>query len=102
MASNDQATIFLRSARFSSLHNRFRLGPSETVGEPIPEVTKMKENITNRPDAEDALDAELIEEQINTAPPDGLKDAKVDTSPLPKGMREKVETVEVSTLTPKG
>jgi hypothetical protein len=63
----------------------------------------MKENITNRPDAEDALDAELIEEHINTAPPDELKpDTKVDTSPLPTGMREKVETVEVSTLTPKG
>lgn len=62
----------------------------------------MKENITNRPDAEEALDAELIEERVNTAPPDELKDAKIDTSPLPKGMREKVETVEVSTLTPKG
>jgi hypothetical protein len=63
----------------------------------------MKENITNRPDAEEALDAELIEEHVNTAPPDELKaDAKIDTSPLPKGMREKVETVEVSTLTPKG
>jgi hypothetical protein len=31
-----------------------------------------------------------------------LKDATVDTSALPKGMREKVETVEISTLTPKG
>ncbi len=63
----------------------------------------MKENITNRPDAEEALDAELIEEHVNTAPPNELKsDATIDTSPLPKGMREKVETVEVSTLTPKG
>jgi len=63
----------------------------------------MKENITNRPAAEDALQAELIEEHINTAPPDELKPgAKIDTSHLPKGMREKVETVEVSTLTPKG
>ena len=63
----------------------------------------MKENITNRPDAEDALNAELIEEHINTAPPEELKpDAKIDTSSLPTGLREKVETVEVSTLTPKG
>jgi hypothetical protein len=63
----------------------------------------MKENITNRPAAEDALQAELIEEHVNTAPPDEFKpDSKVDTSALPKGMREKVETVEVSTLTPKG
>jgi len=45
----------------------------------------------------------LIEEHVNTAPPDELKaGAKVDESPLPKGMREKVETVEISTLTPKG
>jgi hypothetical protein len=64
---------------------------------------KMKENITNRPTAEDALQAELMEEHINTASPDASKPgAKIDTSPLPKGMREKVETVEVSTLTPKG
>jgi hypothetical protein len=64
---------------------------------------KMKENITNRPAAEEALQTELIEEHINTAPPDALKpSAKIDTSSLPKGMREKVETVEVSTLTPKG
>jgi hypothetical protein len=62
----------------------------------------MKENITNHPDAEEALDAELIEKHVNTAPPDKLNAAKIDTSPLPKGMREKVETVEVSTLTPKG
>ncbi len=63
----------------------------------------MKEDVTNRPDAEEALDAELIEEHVNTAPPDELKpSAKVDTSPLPKGMRERVETVEISTLTPKG
>ncbi len=63
----------------------------------------MKEDVTNRPDAEEALDAALIEEHVNTAPPDELKpDAKVDTSPLPKGMRERVETVEISTLTPKG
>ena len=78
------------------------LGQSETNFEPIPEEVKMKENITNRPDAEEALDAELIEKHVNTAPPDELKDAKIDTSPLPKGLREKVETVEVSTLTPKG
>jgi len=79
------------------------LGQSETNFEPIPEEVKMKENITNRPEAEDALDAELIEEHVNTAPPDELKaGAKVDESPLPKGMREKVETVEISTLTPKG
>jgi hypothetical protein len=71
--------------------------------EPIPEEMTMKENITNRPDAEEALDAELIEKHVNTAPPDELtSDAKIDTSALPKGMREKVETVEVSTLTPKG
>ena len=63
----------------------------------------MNENITDRPAAEDALQAELIEEHINTAPPDGLKaDTTLDESPLPKGMREKVETVEISTLTPKG
>lgn len=63
----------------------------------------MKEDITNRPDAEEALDAALIEKHVNTAPPDETKaGAKVDTSALPKGMREKVETVEISTLTPKG
>ncbi len=79
------------------------LGPSETNFEPIPEEMKMKENITNRPDAEEALDAKLIEERVNTAPPDELKtDGKIDTSPVPRGVREKVETVEVSTLTPKG
>jgi hypothetical protein len=78
------------------------LGQSETNFEPIPEEMKMNENITNRPDAEEALDAELIEKHVNTAPPDELKDATVDTSALPKGMREKVETVEISTLTPKG
>jgi hypothetical protein len=60
----------------------------------------MKEDITNRPDAEEALDAELIEKHVNTAAPDA--DAKVDASALPKGMREKVETIEISTLTPKG
>ena len=79
------------------------LGQSETNFEPIPEEVKMNENITNRPDAEEALDAELIEKHVNTAPPDEVKsDGKVDTSSLPKGMREKVETVEISTLTPKG
>jgi hypothetical protein len=79
------------------------LGQSETNFEPNPKEVKMKENITNRPDAEEALDTELIEKHVNTAPPNELKsDAKIDTSPLPKGMREKVETVEVSTLTPKG
>jgi len=78
------------------------LGQSETNFEPIPEEVKMKEDITNRPDAEEALQAKLIEEHINTAPPDELKDGKIDTTALPKGLREKVETVEVSTLTPKG
>ena len=79
------------------------LGQSEPNFEPIPKETKMKENITNRPAAEDALQSELIEEHVNTAPPDEFKpDAKVDESALPKGMREKVETVEISTLTPKG
>jgi len=79
------------------------LGQSETNFEPIPEEMKMNENITNRPEAEEVLQTELIEEHVNTAPPEELKpDAKLDTSPLPKGMRERVETVEISTLTPKG
>jgi hypothetical protein len=64
---------------------------------------KMKENITNRPDAEEALQAELTEEHAHPAKPEELKpNASVDTSPLPKGMRERVETVEISTFTPKG
>jgi hypothetical protein len=64
---------------------------------------KMKENITNRPDAEETLQAELTEEHAPPSQSEGLKpDANVDTRPLPKGMRERVETVEISTFTPKG
>ena len=63
----------------------------------------MTENISNRPDLEEASQARLIEQheqhQLN---PGQLKPAElVDESPLPKGMRERVETVEVSTLIPK-
>ena len=50
----------------------------------------MKEDITNRPEAEEALDAELIEEHVNTAPPDELKaGAKVDKVHCPKGCGRK-------------
>jgi hypothetical protein len=83
--------------------SHLQVGSNRNDFEPISEEMTMKENVTNRLDAEEALDAELIEERVNTAPPDELKtDGTIDTSPLPKGMRERVETVEVSTLTPKG
>lgn len=63
----------------------------------------MKENITNRPDAEDAREAKLSEEHAKQSQTEESKpEAEIDTTPLHKGMREKVETVEVSTLTPKG
>jgi hypothetical protein len=63
----------------------------------------MKENITNRPDAEDAREEELSEKQAAPLQANESKaEAKIDTTSLPKGMREKVETVEVSTFTPKG
>jgi hypothetical protein len=63
----------------------------------------MKENITNRPDLEEALQTKLIEEHVDQPRPEKLKPlVKVDETPFRKGMREKVETVEVSTLKPKG
>ena len=62
----------------------------------------MTENISNRPDLEEASQARLIEQHEHQPNPGQLKPAElVDASPLPKGMRERVETVEVSTLTPK-
>jgi len=64
---------------------------------------KMKENISNRPGEEETLQEALIEVHADPSQSEELKpDAKVDTSPLPKGMRERVETVEISTFTPKG
>lgn len=63
----------------------------------------MKENITNRPDAEEARQEKLSEEYAHPSQTEELQpEAEIDTTPLPKGMREKVETVEVSTFTPKG
>jgi len=63
----------------------------------------MKENITNRPDLEDARQEELSEKHAHPAAPvETKRDEAIDTSPLPKGLRETVETVEVSTFTPKG
>jgi hypothetical protein len=65
----------------------------------------MKENITNHPDLEEALQEKLSEKTSSTVQPDelnvGVEGSDIDTSPLPKGMREKVETVEVTTLKPK-
>ena len=67
------------------------------------EEMKMKENISNRPNEEETLREALIEERAAPVQAEELKpDASVDTSSLPKGMRERVETVEVSTFTPKG
>ena len=64
---------------------------------------KMKENISNRPGEEETLQEALIEEHAAPSQAEELKpDANVDTRPLPKGMRERVETVEISTFTPKG
>ena len=63
----------------------------------------MNENITNRPDAEDAREEKLSEKSAEASQPAELSpEAEIDPTPLPTGMREKVETVEVSTFTPKG
>jgi hypothetical protein len=63
----------------------------------------MKENITNRPDLEDARQEELSENHAHAATVVETKpDEDIDSSPLPKGMRERIETVEVSTFKPKG
>jgi len=65
---------------------------------------KMKKNITNRPDLEEARQANFIEEHAHQPEPEApTPDAGVDESPFPlsKGMREKIETVEVSTFKPK-
>jgi hypothetical protein len=62
----------------------------------------MKENITNRPDLEEALQTNLIEEHLHQARSEELtRDARIDETPLPKGIRDKFETVEVSTFKPK-
>ena len=54
------------------------------------------EGITNHPaSTEKAEDAELKDAAVTDATP------KVDESALPKGMAEKVETVNVSTMTAK-
>jgi hypothetical protein len=61
---------------------------------------KMKENITDRPAIEETLQEELIKHAVPSPSEEVTSDAVVDESPLPKGMREKVETIEISTLTP--
>jgi len=62
----------------------------------------MAENITNRSDLEEASRARLIEQPEYQPKTKALEpDELVDESPLPKGMRERVETVEVSTLKPR-
>jgi hypothetical protein len=69
----------------------------------LSEEMKMNENITNRPDAEDAREEKLSEEHVAPSQvKEGKGEEEIDMTPLPKGMREKVETVEVSTFTPKG
>ena len=62
----------------------------------------MNENITNRPDAEDAREEKFEEKQAEPVKAEVSKPGEIDTRPLPTGMREKVETVEVSTFKPKG
>jgi hypothetical protein len=62
----------------------------------------MKENITNRPDLEEAPQTNLVEEHLHQARSEELtRGARIDETPLPKGIRDKVETVEVSTFKPK-
>jgi hypothetical protein len=62
----------------------------------------MKENITNRPDAEDIREEKFEEKQAEPVRAKTSKPEEIDTTPLPTGMRETVETVEVSTFRPKG
>ena len=62
----------------------------------------MKENITTRPDLEEARQARLIAQYVHKSQSEASKPgSSIDETPLPKGMREKVETVEVSTFKPK-
>jgi len=62
----------------------------------------MKENITNNSKLEEALQTELSEHQVHHRKSEAPRfQAVIDEAPLPKGMREKVETVEVSTFKPK-
>ena len=63
----------------------------------------MRENITNRPELEEELQAKLTEQHVHPPKSQARKpDPEVSERRLPKGMREKVETVEVSTFKPKG
>jgi len=62
----------------------------------------MKENITNNSDVEEALQTKLSEHHVHQRKSEAPRsEAGIDEAPLPKGMREKVETVEVSTFKPK-
>jgi hypothetical protein len=65
----------------------------------------MKENITNRPDLEEASQAKVSESHYQPSDDQefspGAEPGQIDTTALPHGMREKIETVEISTLKPK-
>jgi hypothetical protein len=62
---------------------------------------RMRENITNRPDDE-LEDVEKFNEtqsnQVDDASATDTAPATIDTTPLKKGMAEKIETIEVSKL----
>lgn len=62
------------------------------------------ENITNYPEFETARQQKVMEDRAHPVqPPDPTMENRlsdIDTSPLPKGMAEKIETIEVSTLKP--
>ena len=66
------------------------------------DTVEMKENITNRPNLEEARQEKLLKQHIHELKSEALNpEEQIDETPLPKGMREKVETVEVSTFKPK-
>jgi len=67
-------------------------------------ATMATENITNHPDSETARQQNVIEKRAHPVQrPDSTlenQSPNIDANPLPKGMAEKIETVEISTLKP--
>ena len=60
----------------------------------------MKEDVTDRPGTEETLQDELSEHAVPSPSGEQKPGEDVDARSSPESMREKVETIEISTLTP--